>query len=98
MDPIILLSFFLFGIYVVSRRMIRLRAVSSVPWFVGDSAHFGLGLFVSRLDLGWAVLVSVLYLVYEVFDYVVSRDTAGKDVAVYLGGLVSGLGYGLVVT
>ena len=97
MDPVIFLSFFLFGMYVVGRFTVRFRAVSNMPTYVTDSAHFGLGLFVSRLSVEWAVLVSVLYVVYQVVSYVVKRDTVDKDVALYLSGLVSGLGYGFVV-
>ncbi|MFZ8857139.1 MAG: hypothetical protein ACO2O1_02700, partial [Candidatus Caldarchaeales archaeon] len=54
------------------------------------------GMFVSRLPVEWAWLVSVLYVVYQVLDWKVNNSNAAKDVGVFLGGVVVGLGYDVV--
>jgi hypothetical protein len=53
-------------------------------------------MFVSRLPVEWAWLVSVLYVVYQVLDWKVNNSNAAKDVGVFLGGVVVGLGYDVV--
>jgi len=97
MDLITFIAFFLFGLYVAGRLYFRrVRAVSDVPWWVGDPVHFGVGAFVTRLPVEWAWLVSVIYLYYQVFDWFIHRDTVVKDVGTFLAGLVTGLGYDVV--
>jgi len=96
MDLVVFAAFFLFGLYIAGRLAVKVRAVSSVPWWVGDPVHFGVGLFVSRLPVEWAWLVVVLYLYYQVFDWLVNRDAVHKDVATFLAGVLAGLGYDVV--
>ena len=93
MDPITFVSFFLFGLYLASRVVARYRAVSSVPWWAGDSVHFGVGAFVSRLPVEWAWLVTTVYIAYQVFDWIVNRDAVAKDIGTFLDGVLLGLGY-----
>jgi len=38
----------------------------------------------------------VLYLYYQVFDWLVNRDSVHKDVATFLAGVLAGLGYDTV--
>ena len=96
MDPITFISFFIFGLYLAGRVVARYRAVSSTPWWVGDSVHFATGAFVSRLPVEWAWLVVVIYTAYQVFDWFVNRDTVAKDIGTFLAGLLVGLGYDVV--
>ena len=96
MDVITFISFFIFGLYLASRVVVRYRAVSSIPWWAGDSVHFAVGAFASRLPIEWAWLVTVIYVVYQVFDWLVNRDTVAKDVAAFLAGVLVGLGYDVV--
>jgi len=96
MDLVTFIAFFLFGLYIAGRLAVKYRIVSSVPWWVGDPVHFGVGLFVARLPVEWAWLVSVLYLYYQVFDWLVNRDAVHKDVATFLAGVLVGLGYDVV--
>ena len=96
MDVVTFVAFFIFGLYLAGRLAVRFRAVSGVPWWAGDPVHFGVGLFVSRLDPMWAWLVSVLYLYYQVFDWLVNRDSVHRDVATFLAGVLAGLGYDVV--
>ena len=96
MDVVTFIAFFLFGLYIAGRLAVRYRVVSGVPWWVGDPVHFGVGLFVARLPVEWAWLVSVLYLVYQLLDWFVNRDTVHKDVATFLAGVLAGLGYDIV--
>jgi hypothetical protein len=96
MDVITFISFFIFGLYLAGRVVVRYRVVSNVPWWAGDSVHFAVGAFVSRLPMEWAWLVTTVYITYQVFDWLVNRDTVAKDVAAFLGGLLVGLGYDVV--
>jgi hypothetical protein len=99
-DPVIILSFFLFALYVSSRVAYRIagrvRASSSVPQWVGDPLHFGAGLFIARVDPVWACLASALYVIYQVLDWKINGSNAARDTAVYLAGVLSGLGYDAV--
>ncbi len=92
-DLALFLSYLLFGLWVGSKVAVRARLMSDVPPAVGDSLHFALGLFASRLDAPFAFLVSWLYMMYEVFDYVEKRDTVSKDIVTYLAGVAAGLGF-----
>jgi len=38
----------------------------------------------------------VLYLYYQVFDWLVNRDSVHKDVATFFAGVLAGLGYDVV--
>ena len=87
MDPILFFSLFVFGLYTAYKSLMRIRAVSSTPWYIGDSIHFALGMFVTRVDPLYAVLISILYVVYQFLD-----DRNPKDVATYISGIVVGLG------
>jgi len=86
-DPILYVSFFIFGFYLAGRVAVRFRVVSNVPWYLGDPVHFGLGMFVTRVDVAYAVLISALYIVYQLWS-----DRRAKDVAAYTAGIVAGLG------
>jgi len=96
MDVVTFIAFFMFGLYLAGRAAVRVRAVSDVPWWVGDPVHFGVGLFVARLPVEWAWLVSVLYLVYQLLDWRMNGSNPVKDVATFLAGVVAGLGYDVV--
>jgi len=96
MDPIMFVSFFIFGLYLASRVVVRYRVVSNVPWWVGDPVHFGVGAFVSRLTIEWAWLVTTVYIAYQVFDWLVNRDMVAKDIGMFLAGVLVGLGYDVV--
>jgi hypothetical protein len=97
MDLITYISFLIFGMYVVSRLYFRrAKVLSSMPWWAGDPVHFGVGAFITRLPVEWAWLVSVMYVVYQVFDWRVNGSDPAKDVGVFLAGLVTGLGYDVV--
>ena len=97
MDVITFVAFFLFGFYVAGRVYFgRVRAVGAVPWWVGDPVHGAVGMFVARLPVEWAWLVSALYVVYQVLDWKIGGSNAAKDVGVFLGGLLVGLGYDVV--
>ena len=93
MDPILYISLLIFSTYAVSKAIVRFRVVSATPWWVGDPVHFGTGLFVTRMPVEWAWLVSVLYVLYQVLDWKINNSDAAKDVAVYLAGALAGLGY-----
>jgi hypothetical protein len=99
-DPVTILSLFLFVLYAASsvayRIAGRVRAASSVPQWAGDSLHFSAGLFVTRVDPVWACLASALYIAYQVLDWKISGSNAARDIAVYLAGVLSGLGYDAV--
>jgi hypothetical protein len=86
----------LFFSYLVSKVVVRARAMSDVPKPVGDSVHFGLGLFTAGLDPFHASLVSALYVAYQAFDWLSSRDAVARDVATFLAGVVARLGGGLI--
>ena len=92
MDPILFFSLFVFGLYAVYKLFVRIRAVSSTPWYVGDSIHFALGMFVTRVDVVYAVLISALYVVYQMLN-----DKNPKDVATYVAGIVAGLGGSIIL-
>jgi hypothetical protein len=97
MDPITFTAFFLFGLYLAGRLYFRkVKALSNVPWWVGDPVHFGVGAFVTRLPIEWAWLVSVLYFVYQLLDWRINQSNAAKDIGVFLAGVVTGLGYDVV--
>jgi len=96
MNVVTFIAFFIFGLYIAGRLAVKVRAVSNVPWWVGDPVHFGVGLFIARLPVEWAWLVSVIYLYYQVFDWLVNRDNVNKDVATFLAGVLAGLGYDVV--
>lgn len=97
MDPIIFVSFFLFGFYLAGRFYFRrVRAMGKAPWWIGDPVHGAAGMFVTRLPVEWAWLVSVLYVVYQVLDWRINQSDAAKDVAVFLAGVLVGLGYDVV--
>jgi len=97
MDPITFISFFIFGLYLAGRLYFRrVKALSEVPWWVGDPVHGAVGMFVSRLSIEWAWLVAVMYVVYQVLDWRLNGSNAAKDVATFLGGLLVGLGYDVV--
>ena len=91
-DVILFFSLFVFGLYAAYKSLVRIRAVSSVPWYVGDSVHFALGVFATRVDVAYAVLISALYLAYQILD-----DRNPKDVATYIAGIAAGLGGGAVL-
>lgn len=80
----------LFGITV---RIIgrRIRAVANVPGWVGDSAHFGLGMLASGFDPVHAYVTSFVYVAYQIVDYLLHRDRVDLDIATYLSGYVSGV-------
>jgi hypothetical protein len=86
----------LFFSYIAYRAVVKARVLTDVPKPVGDSVHFGLGLFVGGLDPFHASLVSVLYVAYQLFDWLSSRDTVARDVATFLAGVVARLGGGLI--
>ncbi len=86
----------LFFSYIASRAVVKARVLSDVPRQVGDSVHFGLGLFVGGLDPFHASLVSALYLAYQAFDWMNSKDTVARDVATFLAGIVARLGGGVI--
>jgi hypothetical protein len=92
-DLALFLSYLLFGLWVGSKLAVRARLMSNVPPMIGDSLHFALGVFTSRLDAPFAFLVSWLYIMYEAFDYIEKRDTVSKDIATYLAGVAAGLGF-----
>jgi hypothetical protein len=94
MDLVTFVAFFLFGFYLAGRLYFkRVKALGATPWWVGDPIHFGVGMFVARLPVEWAWLVSALYIAYQVLDWIATRDTVAKDVAVFLAGVLVGLGY-----
>jgi len=97
MDVVTFISFFIFGLYLVGRVVARYRVVSSTPWWVGDPVHGAVGMFVSRLPVEWAWLVAAMYVVYQVFDWRINGGDAAKDVAVFLTGMLVGLGYDVVM-
>jgi hypothetical protein len=86
----------LFFSYIASRAVVKARVLSDVPKPVGDSVHFGLGLFVGGLDPFHASLISALYVAYQTFDWLSSKDTVARDVATFLAGVVARLGGGLI--
>jgi hypothetical protein len=86
----------LFFSYIASRVVVKARVLSDVPKPVGDSVHFGLGLFTAGLDPFHASLVSALYLAYQAFDWLYSKDTVARDVATFLAGVVARLGGGVI--
>jgi hypothetical protein len=86
----------LFFSYLISKGIVKARVLSDMPRPVGDSMHFGLGLFVGGLDPFHASLVSAVYLAYQAFDWMSSKDTVARDVATFLAGVVSRLGGGLI--
>ena len=92
MDPILFFSLLIFGTYVTYRSLMRIRVISSTPWYVGDSVHFALGMFVTRVDPLYAVLISALYVVYQMLN-----DKNPKDVATYVAGIVAGLGGSIIL-
>ena len=92
MDPILFFSLFVFGLYTAYKSLMRIRVISSTPWYVGDSVHFALGMFVTRVDPLYAVLISALYVVYQLLD-----DRNSKDVAMFISGIVVGLGGGMIL-
>lgn len=92
MDPVLFFSLFVFGLYVAYKSLVRIRAVSSVPWYVGDGVHFALGMFVTRVDVAYAALISALYVTYQMLN-----DKNPKDVATYVAGIVAGLGGSIVI-
>jgi len=97
MDVITFISFFIFGFYLAGRLYFRrVKALSNVPWWVGDPVHGAVGMFASRLPVEWAWLVSVLYVVYQVFDWRIKGSDAAKDVGTFLAGVLVGLGYDVV--
>jgi len=92
MDPVLFFSLFIFGMYATYKSLVRIRAVSSVPWYVGDGVHFALGMFVTRVEPLYAVLISALYVVYQLLD-----DRNSKDVATFISGIVVGLGGDMIL-
>jgi len=70
--------------------------LGSTPWWVGDPLHFGVGMFITRLPVEWAYLVSALYIIYQLFDWRINNSNVDKDVAVFLAGTLVGLGYDVV--
>jgi hypothetical protein len=97
MDLITFVSFFLFGLYLAGRLYFKkVRALSGVPWWVGDPAHFGVGAFITRLPVEWAWLVATLYVIYQLFDWRINQSDAAKDMAAFLAGVLVGMGYDVV--
>ncbi len=96
MDITFFLSLFLFGVWIARKLLVRVRAMSNVPSYIGDSVHFALGLFASRQDVAVAFLISWLYVMYQVLDYVENKSTVSKDVATYLAGLATGYGFSFI--
>jgi len=96
MDVVTFIAFFIFGLYIAGRLAVRFRVMGNIPWWAGDPVHFGVGLFVSRLDPVWAWLVSVVYLVYQLLDWRLNGSNPVKDVATFLAGVLAGLGYDTV--
>jgi hypothetical protein len=96
MDVVTFISFFIFGLYIAGRLVVRVKALSDVPWWVGDPVHFGVGAFITRLPAEWAWLIAVLYVVYQVFDWRLNGSNPVKDVGTFLAGVVAGLGYDVV--
>ena len=92
-DVITFTTFFLFGLYVAGRLAVKVRVVSSVPWWVGDPIHGAVGAFITRLPVEWAWLVSALYLAYQLLDWKLNGSSPVKDVATFLAGVLAGLGY-----
>lgn len=82
------LLFFGITVRVIGR---RIRAVSEMPGWVGDSAHFGLGMLASGFDPVHAYVTSFVYVVYQIVDYLLHRDRVDLDIATYLSGYVSGV-------
>lgn len=84
------LFFLSFGITV---RIIgrKIRAVADMPGWVGDSTHFGLGMLVSGFEPVHAYVTTFTYVVYQIVDYLLSRDRVDLDIATYLSGYVSGI-------
>lgn len=84
------LFFLFFGITV---RIIgrKIRAVSNVPGWVGDSTHFGLGMLASGFDPVHAYIITFTYIAYQIVDYLLHGDRVDLDIATYLSGYVSGV-------
>lgn len=82
--------FIFFGITV---RIIgrKIRAVANMPGWVGDSAHFGLGMLASGFEPVHAYITSFVYVAYQIVDYSLNRDRVDLDIATYLSGYVSGV-------
>jgi len=96
MDPITFIAFLIFGLHIVGRILYRYAIVSEIPWWAGDPVHFGVGMFITRLDPVWAWLVSVMYVTYQTFDWRINNSNAAKDVGTFLAGVLTGLGYDMV--
>lgn len=82
----LVLLFFGITVRVIGR---KIRAVSNVPGWVGDSAHFGLGMLASGFDPVHAYVTTFVYVAYQIVDYLLHRDRV--ELAVYLSGYVSGV-------
>jgi hypothetical protein len=97
MDVVTFAVFFIFGLYLAGRLYFkRVKAVSNVPWWVGDPVHGAVGAFVTRLPVEWAWLISVLYVTYQLLDWKVNGSDPVKDIGVYMGGMIIGFGYDMV--
>ena len=87
------IAFFLFGLYLAGRLMVRFRVMSDVPWWVGDPIHGAVGVFITRLPVEWAWLVAVLYVTYQVLDWKLNNSNPVKDMATFMSGVLIGLGF-----
>lgn len=88
-----MISFFIISFLVTYHVLKRLRKVRPLSLLerVGDELHIALAVLVGKLltltDLGAIVAAYLLftgYLVYQIMDYLVSKDTVAKDISVFI--------------
>ncbi len=96
MDITLFLTLFLFGLWISQKLLVRIRPMSDIPSYIGDSIHFALGMFASRQEFAVTVLITSLYIVYQVFDSLENGSPISKDIATYLAGLAAGYGFSFV--
>ncbi len=84
-------------IKIISLRSLKLQELDKrlvVP--ITDTTHIGVGAFVANLTTTnqlAAILGFILYLAYQLLDYIINKDTVDKDILTFAIGFFGALGY-----
>lgn len=85
---------------VVSRAVRRIKTLDlgGAVTYATDSIHFGVAYYATDLlikgaiEFGLYCVIVSLYVLYQLVDYYVSRDSVDKDLGVFTSGVLAAIG------
>jgi hypothetical protein len=82
---------------LISLKIARIQELDEkLPIPVTDTTHIGVGAFVANLTTSnplAAIIGFILYITYQILDFIVHKDTIDKDFLTFAIGFFGALGY-----